>query len=391
MQVDLLTLYLLGIGTLLTSAGMTFWEHRANPRRSKELRLLAGGFMTIAFGCALALVRRDLPGASGSALSNLVILSGYLLVLRSVGSLDGRRYQASSIGLLVLMAFAWAVWGMRWHDVMWHYVSTFSVAIVSAMTAREMLRCEAVKSLHARRIVVAVTGFHALLYAARALVLPWMVTTHGPSVLAIASKITIYEGVLYSVLLPMALLKLFREESHDLLLQESRTDYLTRLGNRRWFFEQGARLISDRRGNGPVCVLAFDLDRFKSINDLYGHPTGDKVLKSFAEVTRSILGPDVLLARIGGEEFAAVLAGDAALRARTLGETVARRFAETAPESSGSLDLSATVSIGLAQFEHEVPVLADCLAAADRALYRAKARGGNRVETAPVATLSSAA
>ncbi|MCY1209630.1 diguanylate cyclase (GGDEF) domain protein [compost metagenome] len=392
MYVDLLTLYLLAIGTLLASAGMTYWEHRSHPTHGKALRTLAAGFATLAIGCTAVLFRRGLPGAMGAALSNLIILSGYLLVLAAVASLRGRRYRATSAAVLIGMALLWAVAGTRWPEAMWNYVSSFPIAVVSVLTVLEMLRCEPMKALHARRIVVAVTGIHALFYAIRACVLPWLVMAYGPSIQSMASKITIYEGVLYSVLLPMALLRLVREETHGQLLRESQTDYLTRLGNRRWFFEEGARLLGSRAGSSaPVALLAFDLDQFKAINDRYGHQAGDRVLKSFAETASGVLGAHVLLARIGGEEFAALLCGDDARRARALGEAVARRFAEAVPGRIDSNRIQATVSIGLAQFDNEVPALADGLAAADRALYRAKSLGGNRLESAPSVEASAAA
>lgn len=386
MYVDLLTLYLLAIGTLLASAGMTFWEHRTNPRRSRTLRILAAGFTTLAIGCALVLVRRVLPGAMSSAVSNLVILTGYLLVLGGVASLSGRQYRAASVGLLVVVTLVWVGWGAQHLDAMWNHVSALPIALISAMTAREMLRCEAMKPLHSRQIIVVVAGIHAVVYLARALILPWLVTIYGPAMQAAASKLTIYEGVLYSVILPMTLLKLIRDETHGQLVQEAQTDYLTRLGNRRWFFEQGARLLGGE-GRRPVAVLAFDLDRFKAVNDVYGHQTGDQVLKSFAEIARSVVGQNALLARIGGEEFAALLTGDDARRAQALGEAVATRFANTIPHQIHALGtgIPATVSIGLACFETELPPLSDALAAADQALYRAKSLGGNRLEVARTA------
>jgi diguanylate cyclase (GGDEF)-like protein len=180
----------------------------------------------------------------------------------------------------------------------------------------------------------------------------------------------------------MTLIKLVREETHGALVKESQTDYLTRLGNRRWFFEQGARLIEDGKGRVPVAVLAFDLDQFKAINDRYGHQKGDQVLQSFAETARGMLGADAILARIGGEEFAALLSGDAAGRAAALGDAIARRFAETISDQVDNIGIPATVSIGLAQYELDAPPLAEALAAADRALYRAKAQGGNRLVAA---------
>nr|WP_231755234.1 sensor domain-containing diguanylate cyclase [Bordetella sp. N] len=379
---DLLTLYLLAIGTLLASAGMTVWEGKTNPKRGKELRILAAGYVTLALGCVAVMFRKELPGIGGALVSNLLFLSGYLLILNGVAALSGRRYRAFSLGLLAIMALIWVGGGPRWQDVVWAYVSAFPIAVASGLTMREMLRCEGMERLHARQIVVLVTGIHTVLYLFRAIILPWLVLAYGPLVQPIAGKITLYEGVLYSVLLPMTLLKLIREESHGHLLRESLTDYLTRLGNRRWFFEEGMRVIGRRDGRGPVAVLAFDLDQFKGINDLYGHKTGDQVLKSFAEIAQSVLGHKIVLARIGGEEFAALLVGHDALRAESLGETVRRYFAETISTGAAGMGLRATVSVGVARYENKVPDLIDILAAADQALYCAKSLGGNRLEAA---------
>ncbi|WP_342065620.1 GGDEF domain-containing protein [Achromobacter kerstersii] len=382
MHVDLFTLYLLVIGTLLASAGMTYWEHRTHSTRSKALGMFAAGFATLAAGCTVVLLRGYLPASIGPGLSNLIILSGYLLVLHGVASFNGRQYRAASIGLLIVMAVLWAVAGAQWRGVMWAYVSAAPIAAIAAMTAWEMWRCAPMKALSSRYFVIVVTVIHALFYAFRAFILPWLVATYGPDAQVMASNITMYEGVLYSVLLPMALLKLVREEAHGQLLHESQTDYLTRLGNRRWFFEEGARLIRDSAGRAPIAVLAFDLDHFKSINDRHGHETGDKVLRAFADIAQRVVGPGVMLARLGGEEFAALLTGDPARRAQALGETMAAHFAATLADHIQRGDVQATVSIGLARFEQDAPPLREALAAADRALYRAKSLGGNRLELA---------
>lgn len=391
MHVDLITLYFLAIGTLLASAGMTLWERRAHPKRSKELRILAAGYATLAIGCAAAPFRHDLPGATGSVLSNLIIVTGYLVVLHGVASLSGRQYRAASIGILLVLALTWAVGGGRWQEALWAYVSAIPIAVVCGMTSRELLRSDRLKSLRSRHIVVMVSGAHALLYAARAFILPWLAALFGQDVLSVAGKITIYEGVLYSVVLPMTLLMLIREEAHRQLLQESQTDYLTGLGNRRWFFEEGTRVIHDGGVSQPVSLLALDLDHFKAINDRYGHETGDKVLKAFAEIARSVVGPEAMLARIGGEEFAALLPGHDSVRAKEVGELVVRRFAETISHRVNGVEIRATVSIGLAQSKSETPTLADLLAAADQALYSAKSLGGNRLELARTSANSPAA
>jgi diguanylate cyclase (GGDEF)-like protein len=386
MHVDLLTLYFLVVGTLFASSGMTLWEHRTHPRRSKELKILAVGYATLAIGCAAVTVRHELPGATGSALSNLVIVTGYLLVLQGVASLSGRQYRNSSAAMLVLLALTWAVAGARWENSVWYYASAIPIALASGVMSFDLVRCDGMKSMQSRHIAVLVTGIHALLYAARACILPLLAARYGRDVVSVASNITMYEGVLYSVVLPMTLLRLIREETHGELLRESQTDYLTRLGNRRWFFEEGARVIREAEPHRPISLLAFDLDLFKTINDRYGHKTGDEVLKAFGDIARSVAGPDAILARIGGEEFAALLPGHNSLRAKDVGEIVAKRFAKTIPHRIDGVAIQATVSIGLAQFGTDASTLADLLAAADAALYNAKSLGGNRLVLAQPAS-----
>jgi diguanylate cyclase (GGDEF)-like protein len=101
--------------------------------------------------------------------------------------------------------------------------------------------------------------------------------------------------------------------------------------------------------------------------------------------------PDAILARIGGEEFAALLPHHDSLRAKEVGEFIAKRFAETIPHRIDGVAIHATVSIGLAQLGTDVPTLADLLAAADAALYNAKSLGGNRLVTAQPASRPEAA
>lgn len=358
---------------------MMYWEHLSHPKRSKELRTLAVGFATLGAGCAVAAFRREWLGTAGAAVSNLVILGGYLLVLRGVAAFNGRRYLRCSVALLLLMGLTWAVAGVRWQAAVWLYVSAVPIALATAMTARELMRTDGMPAVQSRRVAVAVTSVHTLFYAARAFGLPWLYSIYGVRALSVSSEITMYEGVLYSVVLPMTLLRLTREEVHGELLQESRSDYLTRLGNRRLFFEEGERIVNESATHRqPVALLAFDLDRFKKINDRYGHKTGDEVLKSFADTVRATASADAILARIGGEEFAALLPGCDSHRASKVGEAVAHRFAATSHSVDGDT-FRATVSIGLAVPGRGTASLADLLSAADQALYRAKSLGGNRL------------
>jgi diguanylate cyclase (GGDEF)-like protein len=126
-----------------------------------------------------------------------------------------------------------------------------------------------------------------------------------------------------------------------------------------------------------VTVLAFDLDHFKSINDRFGHAVGDEVLRLFASVAATNMRVTDFVARLGGEEFAAIVSG-------TLEEgiIIAERLRvafETAGRTVAGRYLGATVSVGVAA--HAAPTNIDALLArADEALYAAKYAGRNRVE-----------
>ena len=125
-----------------------------------------------------------------------------------------------------------------------------------------------------------------------------------------------------------------------------------------------------------AALLVFDLDNFKEINDRFGHPEGDRVLVAFGETaTRNIRSGDIL-ARIGGEEFAALLRPVDRETALAIAERIRAAFIEDTSYLAGGL---ATVSVGVAVVENCLPDLREMTATADAALYRAKAAGRNRV------------
>lgn len=388
MHVDLMTIYLLAVGTLLVSAAMTLWERKARPDRRQSLGAWAGGYIALAIGCVMAAGHAHWPGVTAIAVSNILIMVGYLLILDGVAALSGRQHRLASLAAVMALTVLWFVAGSQWRHALWSYISAFPIAVTCSVTAWEMRRNDGLASLRASRIVVGVTGCYAVLYAFRACVLPVMGHAYGPQVVAMAGAVTMYSGVLYSVMLPMALLALVREEDQARLLKLALTDYLTGLGNRQWFFEQGSGLIGACQH--PVSLLAFDMDHFKTINDRYGHATGDEVLKAFAQTLRTTLGPGAILARMGGEEFAALLPDCDRHMGCTLGQAVMRCFAETAARPGDGIGLQTTVSAGLAELGRQGSDLKTLLAAADRALYAAKALGRNRIELAGDGCLAAA-
>jgi diguanylate cyclase (GGDEF)-like protein len=158
------------------------------------------------------------------------------------------------------------------------------------------------------------------------------------------------------------------------------TDSLTHVPNRRGFFETAERLLMRTRfARRPVALLLFDLDRFKSINDRYGHQAGDEVLAAFCRLATSVLRPTDLFGRIGGEEFASLLPGTEQQDALWLADRVRTAF-EGASHAVGGRTLTATVSVGIAVSGDASVDLSALQKEADQALYRAKALGRNRVE-----------
>jgi diguanylate cyclase (GGDEF)-like protein len=194
------------------------------------------------------------------------------------------------------------------------------------------------------------------------------------------------ELVLYAVGTVFLIFMLVSERAVTVHKNAASCDPLTGMFNRRGFAEACARVI-ERESNGgrPVTVLIFDIDHFKSINDRFGHPAGDEILKLFAAVVLNNLRISDLSGRIGGEEFAALLPCPL-----EEGVIVAERVRE-AFEASGIVcdegPVDTTVSIGVAggPAGTELEVL---LAAADTALYQAKRSGRNRVEAAEELPLS---
>src|SRR5262249_19674976 len=157
-------------------------------------------------------------------------------------------------------------------------------------------------------------------------------------------------------------------------------DPLTGVANRRAFFDRGDplldRVITERQ---PAALLLFDLDRFKQVNDTSGHQAGDRLLKAFADIAAAWMRPGDLFGRLGGEEFAGLLVTPSLAQALQTAERVRREFEGI---TSPCPPAAATVSIGVAMASDAGWNLHALLAAADRALYRAKAKGRNRVEPA---------
>ena len=157
------------------------------------------------------------------------------------------------------------------------------------------------------------------------------------------------------------------------------SDGLTGVLRRNAFLEAAERDISLAVRHGrPLSCLVIDLDRFKAVNDTYGHAAGDQVLRGFALCCRGHLRDADYLGRLGGEEFGLILRETALPDAFCLAERLRNAVAQSIFVSEGTA-LSITASFGLAAVTAATSSAATLLAAADAALYRAKAGGRDRV------------
>ncbi|TRO38389.1 GGDEF domain-containing protein [Pseudomonas sp. ALS1131] len=156
------------------------------------------------------------------------------------------------------------------------------------------------------------------------------------------------------------------------------TDSLTNLPNRRGFELHVEQALQEaQRDSSPLCAVMLDLDNFKQINDRHGHLAGDEVLRSFAERLRAALRQSDILCRWGGEEFILLLKNTDRHAAHELAEKLRQHCADQR-YSMGGEALQVTVSLGLSQWQPG-EALHDLLGRTDRALYRAKQAGRDRV------------
>jgi diguanylate cyclase (GGDEF)-like protein len=333
-------------------------------------------------------------GATSVALWTLTsaLLGGFSLVLDAVGMVAcGLVWNAARIfhgrkpnwpGLF-LGAAAWAAASTMLPADSAALRITIGAAIVAAyatLTAAELGsdRRKNVKMRWPTKVVPVMHGFVLLL----PILIGNLVVPHDGS-FASSVWVTAFamELALYAIGTVFIIFMIVSDRTIKAHKTAASVDPLTGMFNRRGFAEATSRLIErEARARRPATVLVFDIDHFKSVNDRFGHPAGDEILKKFAAVVVNTLRTTDLSGRVGGEEFAALLPCSVE-EALFAAERVREAF-ESAGIAVDGTPVKTTVSIGVAggQAGSDLDVL---LAAADHALYAAKRNGRNRVEAAP--------
>ena len=259
------------------------------------------------------------------------------------------------------------------------------VAVYASLTAGELLS-ERRKSMQRRWPTIIVPLLHGFVLMLPILLGDLLRPRDGAFGNSIWVTLFAMELVLYAVGTVFIIFMLVSDRTVKAHKAAASVDPLTGMFNRRGFAEATSRMIEREANAGrPVTVMIFDIDHFKSINDRFGHPAGDEILKLFAAVVTNSLRITDLSGRIGGEEFAALLPCSIE-EAQTAAERVREAFAASGIAVDDA-PVDTTVSIGVAGGPSgtELDVL---LAAADTALYQAKRGGRNRVEVAEEEPLS---
>jgi len=258
-----------------------------------------------------------------------------------------------------------------------HYVSTWIVIVVACAfvqaAVNQALVLTAVKATEPGTRVRDLFGGESLHNDITELCVAVLVT------LAIAMS-------LFTVVIALPLVTMLqRSFRHARLLQDARSDSKTGLLNAAtWERESTAEVARAVRTRTPLAIALLDIDKFKGINDTYGHMVGDQVIKEIAHSLSSLLRDYDLAGRFGGEEFALLLPQTRAVDALRIAERVRANIAGLriiAPGASGGERVHVTVSIGVAALDSgSRREFADLMAAADAAMYRAKAGGRDQVQ-----------
>ena len=173
-----------------------------------------------------------------------------------------------------------------------------------------------------------------------------------------------------------------KRTSTEEIIKASFHDHLTGISNRRAFFEvAGLEFERWKKRPRPLSLLAIDADHFKKVNDTYGHATGDEVLKHLSKILQDNVRAMDIVARLGGEEFGALLPSTDLEGAVRIAERIRASIAEAEFQVNGHV-IRYTVSIGVSTVDEHVTGVDMLLKLADEALYMSKHQGRNRVTTA---------
>lgn len=379
MHLDIITLVVVTVFINAMAGGLMIfsWLHSRD-----VVALLYWGAAYLCGAMALALVggRGAIPDVWSIVIANATLLAGFGLTWAGVRSFDRRPVKPWQI---VAGSLAW-------------FVACSIPAFYASVAARVLLgsligaayTCVIVidlwrgrhDRLMSRWLAVAIIGLHGLVVLARAPA-TWLTLPPDGGLMQLKwLPISMFESLFFSFGAAFILLTMAKERAELRHKRAAFIDPLTGVPNRRGFLERAGEVLARCHETGaPVTLLLFDLDHFKRVNDTFGHQLGDDTLVSFCRTAQARLGPEDVFARLGGEEFVCLVPEERSAAVYALAERIRGDF-ETGNRIIRGREVGATVSVGIADSVEAGRDLTALLGAADKALYRAKAKGRNRVE-----------
>lgn len=369
------------VATLMGAVSLVFANMQGG--RSRLIGAWGGAMLVVAVGLAGISLRGLVPDLLSIVFANTAVVAGVVLSIRAMRvfcglpPLDATGWVLTA-GLFVFMVLMTEVW------------PNYTARLVAVTTAITVISMRAALVLRRNVLPGCERSFRFTEFVF------WVVSAlSGTQVLAallVGSESVLMPGLLnaitflfYAGFISVSTLGVMWMEIEHLqkeLYHLARFDSLTGLHNRGAFlaeFEREASRAS--RGTGKFSLVLFDLDRFKRLNDRFGHPAGDKVLREFADILRAGVRKHDVVGRYGGEEFV-ILMPD-------VGKDVAMQVAERIREAVQARDfesagrrMEVTVSGGVATHGEDGAGWEELLKAADDALYAAKDGGRNRIAMA---------
>jgi len=361
------------LGALLLLA---WWRDRT----SNALLWWGNGYLIGATSFALLSARGAIPDVFSIEMANTAVLLSYGFMFAGTRAFNGRETPFTALLVapliwLIAMQVPAVVADINLRIVV---VTLCQCGFISLMVY-EFWR-ERAEPLLSRwpTIIVLFTQMVVLSLRLPAVLLTPLTATHdffrSPTFAVMA-----FSTLLYTITFAFLLLSMTKERGELRHKTAALVDPLTGLANRRAFLGSADEfMLRGGKGKQPLAVMLADLDRFKAVNDRFGHAIGDRVLQVFADTVMRTLRAGDLSGRLGGEEFAFLMSATSAAEAVRVAERIRTRFAEAA-RSVGGEAVGSTVSVGVATTNNPDARIEELMAAADQALYRAKAEGRNRV------------
>lgn len=353
-------------------------------RSDASISFWAGGVLLLGGGTMVSVLRDMLPLWIPVIAANLMLFSGMALLWTALRRFFGHaRPLRGPLTLAVALTVGVVTMYFAGFPFLYRaFYASLALGIIPILMSVTLLR-------HARSPLQGAAWLTALMFLLYAGSTGWraynilqtrpltIFTPLVPQVVAFTVPLVVLIAATAGFLM-MTIMRL-----HGQLDRLATLDSLTETYNRRSFDRMAADEITRARAKGlPLSLLVADLDHFKRINDRYGHPAGDEVLREFARRARQVLRAPDRLGRYGGEEFVVILPETGRDEALRVADRLCRTLAERPVVLADGQEISVTVSIGLAEEQERRGTVESLYSAADRALYRAKQEGRNRVMAA---------